>query len=114
MGKITKMVYILGTEIKNNAKVEYGLSDIFGIGRSRSKEICRKFGITSNARIKDLNSTQLKQISEFVKEKFVYGDDLHEYLKNRAVLEKKLKTYKSTRIANRLPRRGQRTHTNAK
>ena len=49
------MARIAGINIPSNQHLEIGLTSIFGIGRSRAREICKALNIPCSKKVKDLN-----------------------------------------------------------
>lgn len=86
--------------------------NLFGFGFKKEQNIKRKIGCNLNKN--DLKLNRLKQIS--LKKSNLKS--LGSILKNKQLsiisFEKRLKTYRGLRNKNKLPCRGQRTHTNAK
>lgn len=84
---------------------------LFGLGFKRQQRVKRVVGCNLNKN--NLSINKLKQF--FLKKIKVKG--LGNSLKNRQLaivsFEKRLKTYRGLRHKNKLPCRGQRTHTNA-
>ena len=46
------MARIAGVNIPTNKRVEIALTYIYGIGRSKAKEICQKVNLTADRRVK--------------------------------------------------------------
>lgn len=109
------MVYILETEINDNKLINIALIYIFGINISLSNKICKLLGLNKNLKLKNLTKEQknsLFLIINYLKVKINYN-----LLKYKVDNHKRLiniKNYKGFRKLNKLPVRGQRTHTNAK
>ena len=109
------MVYFLETEIPNNKKVQKSLESVFGIGKNKTKLICKKSGISKNYKASDLFSNQLIIMSQNVIDSNI--SITNNLKKNQSLILKKLvdiKSIKGLRRIKGLPVRGQRTHTNAK
>lgn len=108
------MIFILNTEIPNKKKVYIALQHIFGVGKCKSKEICDYFGVSNKTSIQDLTILLKNQIIIFIEKKIIINEDLKQHLIKLKEQQQRLKTYKGQRAKFKLPRRGQRTHTNAK
>ncbi|QJB71226.1 30S ribosomal protein S13 [Mycoplasma sp. 1654_15] len=107
------MARILNIEIPNDKRIVIALTYIFGIGKSRSKEILQKCNIDENIRTKDLSETQLQAIREVAKEYTTEGDLRREVQLNiKRMIE--IKSYKGIRHRKGLPVRGQVTQKNAR
>lgn len=102
------MARILNIEIPNDKRVVIALTYIFGIGKSRSKEILAKCNINENVRTKDLSESQLQAIREVAKDYTTEGDLRREVQLNiKRMIE--IKSYKGIRHRKGLPVRGQVT-----
>lgn len=109
------MVYLFESKLPENKSVYYGLTSIYGVGKSRSFLICKKIGFSLNLKIKDLSSSQIYQITKVIDlSGYVLANDLQRLLllaKQRLI---SIKSYRGLRRRKGFPVRGQRTHTNAK
>ena len=108
-------MYFINTELNNNQSVFSSLTNIFGINLTTSKKICKCLGISSNMIVKDLSKNQTRfLLKTIVKLKIKTSYDL----KKKLIFERKnlinIKSYRGFRLSNKLPVRGQRTHTNSK
>ncbi|ADM21838.1 30S ribosomal protein S13 [Mesomycoplasma hyorhinis] len=107
------MARILNIEIPNDKRIVIALTYIFGIGKSRSKEILAKCNINENVRTKDLSESQLQAIREVAKDYTTEGDLRREVQLNiKRMIE--IKSYKGIRHRKGLPVRGQVTQKNAR
>ena len=98
----------------DNKTFKSGFVKVFGIGDSLHLKIRKKFGLSKNIRIKDLNNELKNKITNYVENNIAYGSDLRQnIIKNKENLIKK-RCYRGIRLKHGLPCRGQRTHTNAK
>lgn len=107
------MARIAGINIPPNQHAEIGLTAIYGIGRTRSREILAKVGVETTKKIKDLTDAELELIREEVAKYTVEGDLRREVqLAIKRLID--LGTYRGMRHRRGLPCRGQRTRTNAR
>jgi small subunit ribosomal protein S13 len=108
------MVYILNTEVPDRKATKIALQKIFGIGKEKSQEICKHLGISETTPVK-LLSTELKnKIIFYIENNIEIGNDLQKTLLTFKENQIRLKCYKGQRAKFKLPRRGQRTRTNAR
>ncbi len=107
------MARIAGINIPNHQHTEIALTAIFGIGRSRAKDICAATGIAATAKIKDLSDTQVDKLRIEVG-KFAVEGDLRREVSMSIKRLMDLGCYRGTRHKRGLPVRGQRTRTNAR
>lgn len=108
------MVYFLTTEIPSKKPVFIALQHVFGLGKKKTLGLLSLFGISKTAKIKTLSSVLKNKIIIYIEKNININDDLKQKLTQLKEQQQRLKTYKGQRSRFRLPRRGQRTHTNAK
>jgi len=104
---------IAGINIPVHKHTEIALTAIFGIGRTRSRDICTESGISPAAKIKDLTEEEVEKLRTEVAKFQVEGDLRREISMNIKRLMD-LGTYRGIRHRRGLPLRGQRTKTNAR
>lgn len=107
------MARIAGVNITNHQHTEIGLTAIFGVGRTRSREICAAAGVEFSKKVKDLTDADLEKLREEVGKFVVEGDLRREVTMNIKRLMD-LGCYRGVRHRKGLPMRGQRTRTNAR
>ncbi len=107
------MARIAGINIPVHKHTEVALTAIFGIGRTRAREICAVTGISPAVKIKDLTEEEVEKIRTEVGKFQVEGDLRREVSMNIKRLMD-LGTYRGIRHRRGLPLRGQRTKTNAR
>lgn len=108
------MARIAGVDLPREKRVEIGLTYIFGIGRSRSKQILEKAGVNPDTRIRDLTDDEINKLREAIDKEYMVEGDLR---RNVALNIKRLTDigcYRGRRHRIGLPVRGQRTKTNAR
>jgi len=107
------MARIAGINIPMNKHVVIGLTHIFGVGRSRAKDICAAANIAPTTKVKDLTEVEVNAIRSVLAKTAVEGDLRRENSMNIKRLMD-LGTYRGMRHRKGLPVRGQRTRTNAR
>lgn len=108
------MARIAGVNIPTNKRVEIALTYIFGIGLTKSREICQKVGIPLERRVNQLADAEVMRIREVIdKDYWVEGDLRRDVAMNIKRLMD-IGSYRGIRHRRGLPVRGQRTHTNAR
>ena len=108
------MARIAGVNIPTNKRVEIALTYIFGIGLTKSREICQKVGIPLERRVNQLADADVMRIREVIdKDYWVEGDLRRDVAMNIKRLMD-MGCYRGLRHRRGLPVRGQRTHTNAR
>jgi small subunit ribosomal protein S13 len=107
------MARIAGINIPDHKHAEIALTSIYGVGRSRARDICGALGIATTTKIQDLDEDTLEKIRTEVGRYAVEGDLRREVSMNIKRLMD-LGTYRGIRHRRGLPTRGQRTKTNAR
>jgi small subunit ribosomal protein S13 len=108
------MARIAGVDLPRDKRVEIGLTYIFGIGRSRSREILAATGINPDLRVKDLDEAQTVAIRDYIDGNLKVEGDLRREVAADIRLKVEMGNYQGLRHRRGLPVRGQRTHTNAR
>ena len=107
------MARIAGVNIPVHKHVVISLTSIYGIGRTRAREICEATQIEPTTKVKDLTEDQVEKIRIEVGKYTVEGDLRREVSMNIKRLMD-LGCYRGYRHRRGLPVRGQRTRTNAR
>lgn len=107
------MARIAGINIPNHKHVEIALTSIFGIGRSRARQVCEGAGIANSAKVKDLTEAEVQRIRNEVS-KYVLEGDLRRQVAMNIKRLMDMGMYRGLRHRRGLPVRGQRTRTNAR
>jgi small subunit ribosomal protein S13 len=104
---------ISGITLPEEKRLEIALTAVFGVGRSRAKEILEKLGIDFGLRTTDLTPEQENLIRREI-ELFKTEGDLRREVQQNIKRLKDIKCYRGTRHMRHLPARGQRTKTNSR
>jgi small subunit ribosomal protein S13 len=107
------MARIAGINLPNQKHVWIALTSIYGIGRTRAREICEVSGVPSTTKVKDLTDAEVDKIRNEVTKITVEGD-LRRTVSMNIKRLMDLGTYRGMRHRRGLPVRGQRTKTNAR
>jgi len=107
------MARIAGINIPDHKHAEVALTAIYGIGRSRARDICGAVGIATSAKVQELDDDTVERLRTEVAKYAVEGDLRREVSMNIKRLMD-LGTYRGMRHRRGLPVRGQRTKTNAR
>lgn len=108
------MARIAGVDLPRNKRVVVALTYIFGIGRTRAKEIIRGTGIDENKRTDALSEEDVASLREHIDASYKVEGDLRRELSMDVKRLMDLNCYRGLRHRKSLPVRGQRTHTNAR
>ena len=107
------MARIAGVNIPNHQHAAIAITAIYGIGRSRARQICEAAGIVFTTKMKDLSDAEMDRLREQVGKFTIEGDLRREVSMNIKRLMD-LGCYRGVRHRKGLPMRGQRTRTNAR
>jgi small subunit ribosomal protein S13 len=105
---------IAGVELPTAKRVEIGLTYIYGIGRTRAKEILGKAGVEEGIKVKDLSEDEVLRIQRVLQEEGGVEGDLRKEVAMNIKRLIEIGCYRGIRHRRGLPVRGQRTHTNAR
>lgn len=108
------MVVIFGVKLVKNKKLIYALTDLYGIGLLSSKIICANLGLSPVLKVKDLTERQQFSLSKKIKEEVRIEENLKDLVKGDIQRMISNGSVRGFRHRNKLPVRGQRTHSNAK
>jgi small subunit ribosomal protein S13 len=107
------MARIAGINLPNQKHVWIALTSIYGIGRTRARDICAASGVALSTKVKDLTDAEVDKIRIEVG-KFTVEGDLRRTMSMSVKRLMDLGTYRGMRHRRGLPVRGQRTKTNAR
>lgn len=108
------MARIAGVDLPRDKRTEVGLTYIFGIGPTSSKEILRMTGISPDLRIKDLDEAQVARLREVIERNYKVEGDLRREVNMNIKRLQEIGSYRGLRHRRNLPAHGQRTRTNAR
>jgi small subunit ribosomal protein S13 len=108
------MARIAGVDLPREKRVEISLTYIYGIGRSKSRDILAAANVDPNTRVRDLAEAEVAKLREVIDRNHrVEGDLRREVAMNIKRLQE-IGCYRGIRHRRNLPVRGQRTRTNAR
>jgi small subunit ribosomal protein S13 len=105
---------ISGVDIPREKRLEISLTYIFGVGRTRAKEICDGVGISRDTRVRDLTEEEVAQLRTYVDGNLKVEGDLRREVAADIKRKVEIGSYEGLRHRRGLPVRGQRTRTNAR
>jgi len=108
------MARIAGVDLPRNKRVEVGLTYIYGIGSSSSRDILHQAAINPDTRIKDLAEAEVSKLRELIEANYVVEGDLRREVTLNIKRLTEIGCYRGLRHRRGLPVRGQRTRTNAR
>ena len=110
------MTTLVDINIKKKKNFIYALRNVYGLGLSSSKKVCKNLGYDINTNVIELKQEDLIKINALVnvKYKFIIEAELKKEIYDKIQIMKNIKSYKGVRHHYNLPVNGQRTHTNGK
>lgn len=108
------MARIASVDLPRDKRVEIGLTYIYGIGLSRSKDILAATGVNPDTRVKDLTDADVAALRAAVEKNYQVEGDLRRWQSMNIKRLVDIGTYRGRRHRMGLPVRGQRTRTNAR
>jgi small subunit ribosomal protein S13 len=97
-----------------NKRAEIGLTYIFGIGRTTSKEILAKANIDVNKKVGELNDEEVASIRAIIQSDYKVEGAMRSEVQMNIKRLMDIGCYRGLRHRKGLPARGQRTRTNAR
>ncbi|NMN96295.1 30S ribosomal protein S13 [Antrihabitans stalactiti] len=108
------MARLAGVDLPREKRMEIALTYIYGIGRTRSKEILTATGVSPDLRSKDLGDDDLAKLREYIEDSLKVEGDLRREVQADIRRKIEIGCYQGLRHRRGLPVRGQRTKTNAR
>jgi small subunit ribosomal protein S13 len=108
------MARIAGVDIPREKRLEIALTYIYGLGRTRTKQICEGTGINPSTRVRDLTDEEVARLRNYIDANFKVEGDLRRDVAQDIKRKMEIGSYQGIRHRRGLPVRGQRTHTNAR
>jgi small subunit ribosomal protein S13 len=108
------MARIEGVHLPNEKRVEIGLTYLYGIGLTRSREILTQTKVNPDTRIKDLSHEDVAAIQRFITQSYKVEGELRKEVTMNIKRLQEIGSYRGLRHKRSLPVRGQRTKTNAR
>jgi small subunit ribosomal protein S13 len=108
------MARVAGVDLPREKRMEIALTYIYGIGRTRSKELLVSTGISPDLRAKDLSDEDVAKLREHIETNYKVEGDLRREVNADIRRKIEIGCYEGLRWRRGLPVRGQRTKTNAR
>ena len=108
------MARVAGVDLPRDKRMEIALTYIFGVGRTRSKQILEGTAISPDLRTKDLTDEDVSKLREYIEEHLRVEGDLRREVQADIRRKIEIGSYQGIRHRRGLPVRGQRTKTNAR
>ncbi len=108
------MARISGIDLPRNKKIEFALQYIYGIGKSKSKNILEKTKIDPDVRVNELKENQIIAIRDEISNNYTVEGELRA-LNGRSIKRLiDIGSYRGLRHKKSLPVRGQNTKNNSR
>ena len=108
------MARIAGIDLPKNKRGVIGLTYIFGIGRSKAKQILTEAGISFDKKVSEWSDDEQNAIRNYINTGFKVEGALRSEVQLNIKRLIDIGSYRGTRHRNGLPVRGQRSKTNAR
>jgi small subunit ribosomal protein S13 len=105
---------IAGVNLPREKRLEIGLTYIYGIGRSRAREIAAALGLSSDMKVRDLTDEEITNLRNYIDSNLQVEGDLRRERSQAIKRLGEIGAYRGIRHRRGLPVRGQRTKTNAR
>jgi small subunit ribosomal protein S13 len=108
------MARIAGVDIPREKRLEISLTYIYGIDRTRSREITEALSIDPDTRVRDLTDDEVARIRNHIEATLKVEGDLRREVQQDIKRKMEIGCWQGLRHRRGLPVRGQRTQTNAR
>ena len=108
------MARIAGVDLPKNKRMEIALTYIYGIGRSKAREILQEAGVDLDRKTDDLADSEVTAIRNIIDKEHKVEGDLRREISMSIKRLMDVGTYRGLRHRKGLPVRGQKTHTNSR
>lgn len=108
------MARIAGVDLPKNKRMEVALTYLYGVGRTKAKEILAKAGIDLDMKSDDIADDQVSALRDIIDKEYKVEGDLRREVSMSIKRLMDIGSYKGLRHRKGLPVRGQRTSTNAR
>lgn len=108
------MARIAGVDLPRSKRGIVGLTYIFGIGKSKAREILFKAGIEEDTKVEAWTDDNVREISSIIQEEHKVEGELRSEVQLNIKRLMDIASYRGLRHRKGLPVRGQRTRTNAR
>ncbi len=108
------MARISGVDVPTNKRGEVALTSIYGVGRSRAREVLERVGLDVNAHPETWTEDQTKKVRRIMEDEYQVEGQLRTEVQMNIKRLMDIGCYRGLRHRRGLPVRGQRTQTNAR
>lgn len=108
------MPRIAGVDVPPQKRGEIALTAIFGIGKSRAREILERVELDPSARPEEWSEAQTKKVRRMIEDEYIVEGQLRSEVQMNIKRLMDIGCYRGVRHRRGLPVHGQRTQTNAR
>jgi small subunit ribosomal protein S13 len=108
------MPRIAGVDVPVHKRGEVALTEIYGIGRARARQILERIGLGFDTRPEEWTEDQTRSIRRIIEDEFLVEGQLRTEIQLNIKRLMDIGCYRGLRHRRGLPARGQRTRTNAR
>ncbi|MDE2143229.1 MAG: 30S ribosomal protein S13 [Elusimicrobia bacterium] len=110
------MARVTGVDLPKNKRIDVALTYLYGVGKSRAKEVMEKLAgvVKPDVRVKDLTEQQIGLINTLLTKEYKVEGELRRENQAHMARLTEIGSYRGHRHRRNLPARGQRTKTNAR
>ena len=108
------MARLAGVDLPKNKRMEIALTYIYGIGRSKSRDILEKASVSFDKKTDNIADSEITAIRNIIDKEHKVEGDLRRDVSMAVKRLMDLGAYRGLRHRKGLPVRGQRTSTNAR
>ena len=108
------MARIAGVNLPNQKRIEIGLTYIYGIGVSTSRQVCAALGLSKDTKVRDLTDEEVTKLRNYIDSNLEVEGELRRDRTQNVKRLQEIGCYRGLRHRRGLPVRGQRTRTNAR
>ena len=108
------MARIAGVDLPMDKQVAFGLTYIYGVGRSTANAMLGSLEIAGDTKVRDLTDAEVVRIRQYIDSNLQVEGDLRREVAQNIKRKIEIGCYQGLRHRRGLPVRGQRTHTNAR
>jgi small subunit ribosomal protein S13 len=105
---------IAGVDIPNDKQVQISLTYIYGVGRTKAKEIVTAVNVNPETRVRQLTEDEVSRVRDYIDRHLTVEGDLRREVNLNIKRLMEIGCYRGLRHRRGLPVRGQRTRTNAR
>src|SRR3972149_1216264 len=108
------MARIEGVDLPRDKRVEVGLTYLYGMGPTRSRQPLVATAVSPDTRVRDLTEDEITRLREYIGQHYTVEGDLRREVQLSIKRLIDIGTFRGLRHRKNLPVRGQRTRTNAR